>query len=439
MTSLKKQLSPVVFILALLGINAVLWITYMRSVYLASDTILTAVMGSSLLIGFSLVFFLATRNKIVVRIFGGLENLYIWHRSLAIVTTAFIFVHGYFSTARGVINPPDVFLLGQAMNAGETARNIFIALILIALFAKFMKYEYFRYIHRLLIIPYIYALYHGFFTSIVDLFSFKLLSIWMISISLIGLASSIYMILIYQRTSFKFKGEIIDKKDLNVNIYELKLKLDSTYVFKTGQFAFMKIYKKGISKEPHPFSISGFDGTYIYFTIKSLGDYTDFLKNRLETPAKVRITRPFGDMTFDTRSEKQLWVAGGIGVTPFLGYLRTKEKIEKNIELIYAVQTADEAVHLDQLESLAKQNKNFKFRLFDASEKGFISTNDFEIDDDTTLYMCGPRPMVLALKKQMKKNFPHTPIIYEAFSFTGTLIEDIIRISKLVLVKFKKR
>ncbi len=438
MTSIKKQIYPSVFVIILFGFNTFLWITYMNSVYLSSDTILTAVLGSSLIVGFSLVFFLATRNRLVVRIFGGLENLYIWHRMMAVILVLSIFIHGYFAVARGVRNIPDVFLLGSAMEAGETARNIFLILVSIALLAKFMQYEIFRYIHRLLIIPFIFALYHGFFTSIVDLFSFNYLSIWMLLVSIVGIFSSFYMIFIYQRTAFKYKGEVVDRYFLNNQIIELKVLINREYKFKPGQFAFIKIYTQNIKKEPHPFSISGFDGKYVYFTIKTLGDYTESLVEKLDIPAKIKLTRPFGNMTFDSKTSNQLWVAGGIGITPFLGYLRTNETFETNIHMIYSVRSKPEAVHLDQLKKMTDKFDKFSFSLHDTANDGFLTVDQFDIDDDTILYMCGPRPMVLALKKQMKDKFPKTIIIYEAFSFTGTLVEDIFNLIKKFIRSIKR-
>ncbi|XFA98631.1 hypothetical protein ACAG96_07120 [Candidatus Izemoplasma sp. B36] len=111
----------------------------------------------------------------------------------------------------------------------------------------------------------------------------------------------------------------------------------------------------------------------------------------------------------------------------------------KNIHMIYSVRHICEAIHLNELKQLDKENKGFSFSLFDTSKQGFITADDLGIDDHTTLYMCGPRPMVLAIKKQMKEKYPSTEIIYEAFSFTGTFLEDIIALIKKLIKRFKKK
>lgn len=430
MKFIKKNYGSILFISAIFITNILLWFIRMKADFYNNSAILVSISGSTLLMGFLIVFLLSTRMKWLVHIFGGLENVYFWHRLLAISTTAAIFVHGLISEDIAIFNNVNIPIIGSASGAGELSRNLFLFLVAAALLAKFFKYEHFRFIHRFLVIPYLIGLYHGFFTSWIDLFAFNTLSIWMIITSVIGLGSSLYMLLIYQTSSFNNTGIVIDKKLLNDNIIELKVLMEKEYKFKSGQFAFIKIRAHKISKASHPFSISGQNGKYIYFTIKTLGDFTDSLVSSLTTPTRINITNPYGSMTFNSKTNAQLWVAGGIGVTPFLGYLRSENQLNKAIHLIYSVRNETEAVHLDTLNELSKQNKNFKFTLFDSSKQGYLSSSHLGLTDDVTLYMCGPRPMVQSLKKQVTKQHPNVIIFYEAFSFTGTLVDDILKFLK---------
>jgi hypothetical protein len=47
--------------------------------------------------------------------------------------------------------------------------------------------------------------------------------------------------------------------------------------------------------------------------------------------------------------------------------------------------------------------------------------------------------MVMTLKKQIHSKYPKVKIEYEAFSFTGTLVEDIIKKYKTIKKKLKTR
>lgn len=436
MKKIKKHLGAILFISSILSVNFILWFIQMKTSYMNSGTITTSIFGSTLLMGFFIVFLLSTRMKWLVSMFGGLDTLYFWHRILAIGTTAMIFLHALTSVNNIASYQTSFIILGSAAEAGEVARNGFILLIIIALLAKFIKYEHFRFIHRLLIIPYVFALYHGFFSSWMNLFSLNVLSIWMLATSIIGLGSSLYMLLMYQTSAFYNKGIIVGKKQLNDNIVELKVKMKKEFRFKAGQFAFIKIDAKGMSPASHPFSISGKDGEYIYFTIKSLGDYTKSINENLDIPARINITKPYGSMTFNSKSKRQVWIAGGIGLTPFLGFLRNGlHQDHSPIHLYYSVRNESEAIYVDYLNSLAIQMEQFKFTLCDTSKSGYLKTDDLDLDENTTVYMCGPRPMVLSLRKQIGKQYPGVDIHYEAFSFTGTLIESVLNTGKKVIRK----
>ena len=437
MKRIKKHIGAILFITTILGINTYLWVTRMQAAFLNFDTIQTSVLGATLLMGFFLVFLLSTRMKWVVKIFGGLEELYFWHRILAMGTTALIFLHGFLAIGNLSSYQTSIFLIGNAGSAGELARNGFLFFVGLALLAKFFKYEHFRLIHRLLVIPYAISLYHSFYSSWVNLFSLDALSIWMIGTSLIGLGSSLYMIFVYQKTAFRFKGEIVDKIQLTDSVVELKVKLQKKYKFKAGQFAFIKVLNDNIESHPHPFSISGNDDEYIYFTIKNLGDFTEALQTKLEIPSKIRITRPFGKLTLKKSKEKQIWIAGGIGITPFLGMLRNQQELQEDIHLYYSVNYDYEAIHLDSLQEMSNTRDRFKFTLFEASKEGYLTADHLDIDDNTTVYMCGPRPMVLSLTKQLKDKHPDIDIRYEAFSFTGTLVEDALKTYKRIIRKMR--
>mgnify|MGYP001350199122 CR=1 FL=1 len=435
MKSIKSHIKPLIFLLIIFGINTYLWLIRLNAAFMNNQSIITSLLGSTLLIGFALVFLLSTRSRLLLWIFGDLDVLYFWHRILSMASTAMIFVHASTSISNFQSFTTNIIILGTPANAGELARNGFLFLVVVALMAKFLKYEHFRFIHRFLIVPYIFALYHGFFSSWINLFSFDVLSIWMLTISTIGFGSSLYMIFFYQNTAFSHHGIIIEKNNLNDSMVELKVKMDDTYKFKPGQFAFIKIKARGISKAAHPFSISGSDDSHVFFTIKTLGDYTKALHDSLTVPAVIKMTRPYGNMTFKSK-KKQVWIAGGIGVTPFLGYLRTKPDLDKDIHLYYSVNNASEAVHKEQLEVLAERG-NFRFTLFEAKKMGYLSSKHLNLDNDTIVYMCGPRPMIMSLNKQIKTNHPGVEIKFEAFSFTGNLVDNIIRLWKNFRKKVK--
>ena len=76
----------------------------------------------------------------------------------------------------------------------------------------------------------------------------------------------------------------------------------------------------------HPYTIASAprpDGA-IRFEIKALGDYTSRLPGALRVGQPVEVEGPYGCFQLDADAgAPQVWVAGGIGVTPFLAWLDT--------------------------------------------------------------------------------------------------------------------
>ncbi len=73
----------------------------------------------------------------------------------------------------------------------------------------------------------------------------------------------------------------------------------------------------------HPFTIASAPGDEdLRFTIKALGDGTTRLQDVVQPGMPAVIGGPIGRFYPTKSTHRQLWVAGGIGVTPFLSWMR---------------------------------------------------------------------------------------------------------------------
>ena len=84
----------------------------------------------------------------------------------------------------------------------------------------------------------------------------------------------------------------------------------------------------------------------------------------LPAGGKVKIDGPFGSMTLHNRVERPaLFLAGGIGITPFMSMLRQagKDQAPHRLYLFYANRRSEDAPFLDELRQLEKANTNFTF------------------------------------------------------------------------------
>src|SRR3546814_3669556 len=60
----------------------------------------------------------------------------------------------------------------------------------------------------------------------------------------------------------------------------------------------------------------------ITFGIRELGDYTRGLRDRLAIGQALKVEGPYGCFTFDDDRAHQIWIGGGVGVTPFIARMK---------------------------------------------------------------------------------------------------------------------
>ena len=77
----------------------------------------------------------------------------------------------------------------------------------------------------------------------------------------------------------------------------------------------------------HPFTISSapHEGV-VRVTVKALGDYTSRLQEIIEPGMPAVIGGPHGRFGHWKGTDRQVWIAGGVGVAPFLSWLRGLER-----------------------------------------------------------------------------------------------------------------
>lgn len=190
---------------------------------------------------------------------------------------------------------------------------------------------------------------------------------------LAGLAAYIWMLLPdHMRPAKDYRVSQLEKtgKALAITLTPMGKPLKA----QPGQFGVLSFTGAGLS-EPHPFSFSkiGNDGT-LRVTVKALGDHTSRLRASLETGQEVRIQGPFGRFRFAGKGP-EIWIAGGIGITPFLAWAQALDASSPAVELFYCAKSPQEAPHLDELDALANSKSNLTLHTFFSSENRRLSAD----------------------------------------------------------------
>jgi len=361
--------------------------------------------------GFFLNFLLASRNNIIEGWFNGLDKLYVYHKYVAISSLALVLIHAVISSrleTSGQIRISTV--------TGGLGLFLFIVLAGITLFDKRLKYEDWRISHRLMLIAYTVSLFHVYISSRYDMLSLSPFSLWVAGTAVVGYLSGIYVIFFYQKAQFKHKGKVTKITRLTPNILEWEITVDQPIKYVKGQFIFVKVFQTRIENAPHPFSLSGGDGEKIYLTTKVSGDFTKQIYDSLNLNTNVAIDGPYGHMDFSKGKKNQVWVAGGIGITPFMAYLRDNQ-IDENVELFYSYQGDFGGAYKDFLEEYQKNNPNFKVNLIDTAVMKPLNLTNYLLKKDVSVFMCGPVKMVDNLARLFRNKDRDLDLTFEAFKF----------------------
>jgi VWFA-related protein len=85
----------------------------------------------------------------------------------------------------------------------------------------------------------------------------------------------------------------------------------------------------------------------------------------------------YGMFDYKTGGQKQIWVAGGIGVTPFLSFIRDMNmNLAQDVDFYYTVRHREEAVFVDEIEAAAEKNPRLKAHVRYSSTDGSLTVED---------------------------------------------------------------
>lgn len=365
-----------------------------------SDTALSIGIGSASIVAMSLAMMLAARPRLAEPFFGGLDRMYVVHKWLGVAALALMVGHD--------LMEPDLEDWARETGLGELAEGLgevafygFIGLILVSLVKRLpftrleLPWPLWRFSHRFMAVFFALAVLHQMFidkpagidptlTQYLNAFSVAGLVAW-------GYTEFLAPLLRWRRFTL---GDITS----HGSITALTLAPAGRAMrWRPGQFVFVRSPEAGLA-EAHPFTIASAprpDGS-LRLGVKRLGDWTGRLPERLRPGATVLVEGPYGRFNFRRGRKHQVWLAGGIGITPFLAWAESLTAAEqRSIVLVWSVATREEAFALDTLQAAAARTPNFRFHVTVTAENGRLDADRlaglvlFPIRQ-ADLFYCGP-------------------------------------------------
>ena len=388
-------------------------------------------LGVEAVLLFSCALVLATLFGVIERAFGGLDRVAIWHRRVSVAGVVLMIVHPVFAGSGPVLNSSAV---GRGL--GSIAFLGLLALTVWALAPSLRAAKWSRLIrrlarssherwltgHRVTGLFVAAAVVHG---SLVDpaLRASTTLKVTYLVVGCIGIAAFVYRELLARFVVPQYDYTVAEIKRPNETTVDVFLEPTGRSLrFAPGQFIFLA-FGGYDGWQRHAFSVaSAPSDRRLEVSIKSAGDYTRDLHDRLQPGTPAKVAGPFGGFDYRQGGQQQIWIAGGIGVTPFMSWIRALGgDFDRNIAFYYAVDRASDALDLDEIKAAAAAHPTLRPHLIDSSRDGFLTAETAASDmpgvTDVWVYMCGPPAMMAALSKGFEHlGIPSSRIRWENFS-----------------------
>ncbi len=422
----KKNLGNVV-IVTLVIVNLLLWLIFPPPYNNKPTFTLQAaaeILASTAMILITCGLVLSSKPRFLESYFGGLDQMYQSHKKAAISAMVLIFIH-YFIV-------PD----SNKANIGVPIGIIAFAGILITIFITLipripfvggyihLAYHQWKFLHRFVGFFYLAAIAHSLLVDSLIHTSFILFRFLLI---IYGIGVSIYLFkeFVYPRWIRYYHYVVIAVHKLNASTIEIVLEAhEEKLPFTAGQFLYIDFKHDKALAEPHPFTISSSPNeNHIRLSIKNSGDWTHYLHNNLKPDYEARLIGPFGRFNFRAGGKQQIWIAGGIGITPFVSWIRDSSMHGHLIDFYYTVRADADLLFWEECVAAAQKYNDFHPSLRITSREGSLTAENIiestqgELSN-RDIFMCGPLRMMESFNRQFRRlGVPARKIHYEEFNF----------------------
>ena len=351
-------------------------------------------------------FVLALRAPVLEPVFGGLDRMYRVHRWAGVGAIIAMFLHTSVEPEiEGGIRGASKSLADQAEGLASTGETMLYILVAISLL-RWFPYRWWRWTHKLLGIPFAFACWH-FYTAEKPYANGSGWGWWFGTFMVLGLAAYLGRVVVRDML-LPGRRYVVSSAEKTGSTLDLRLSaLDEPLSFRAGQFVVLKVQQDRL-QEPHIFTIaSAPDDPELRFFIRELGDWTSHLHRADLEGARVVVEGPYGRFEpFDDHHEKTVWVAGGVGITPFLATTAELAEDERDVTLIYCVRSRADAMALPDLERAAARGQlNL---VLCASEEG----HRFDLDvlrehagdlSNAHVAVCGPAGLIRTVEEAARE------------------------------------
>lgn len=364
---------------------------------------------------------LAARPRGLERRYG-MDQMLKWHRLVGITTVVLVVVHGIFDTV-GYAMTAQVNVVAQlvdfAQNSPWMLAGIVGGLLFVIIGLSSWKrlrskiaYETWYFVHLTAYLAVILAFGHQ-VTMGSDIVGNRWALVWWFALAIVA-----FGYVLYARFGDIFRSVTRGRLEVT-HIRREADGVGSIHISgpglrgmraDAGQFFMLRVMKKGLWWQPHPFSLSaGPTRDELRFTVKNLGDGTTEILG-LEPGAKVIVEGPYGNFTAREAGGAPVAIFGaGVGIAPLRAILEDVTPDQRPVVILRGAKD-DEIIHRHEIEQLVAERNGTVYVL--AGPRAWFGNGDpFRPDLLKTAipdiasrhaYICGPGSFEYAVEKSLR-------------------------------------
>ena len=355
-------------------------------------------------------FILSYRSRMLEPVFGGLDRMYRVHRWAGSLAVVAMWLHTSFEAevedgipgASESVADAARGLAGQ----GQTMLYILVGISLL----RWFPYRWWRWTHKLLGIPFAFACFH-FYTAEKSHANGSAWGWWFGAFMVTGFVA--YLARIFVRDSVAqgtpYRVIAIERQGTTTELHLAPIGKPLRH--HAGQFAVLRLLAPGLG-EPHSFTIaSGPKEDELRFFIRDLGDWTAKIQRTDLIGCDAVVEGPYGHFKpLPKRSSRTVWIAGGVGITPFLSAIETLSPAAPQSRplLLYSARDRADATAIASLERAADDGR-IVLEVFASSQgRRFTAEALSELTGESGLgsvhvAVCGPASLVASASQAARR------------------------------------